>query len=240
MPMYNERNIANNIKETMKSMSWANYTITVVDDGSKKTDCISEARKVKDKRVRVVGYKDNMGKGYALKYGFGFIKARDDDLVVFLDSDLELHPRQIKEIIKIQNGKESLPEEAEVVIGSKKHPLSKVHYPLFRRFMSWIYQVIIHTLFDLRVKDTQVGLKIFRYGVLKEVFPKILVKRFAFDLELLVNINKLGYKIVEVPIKLDYKFASRINPRAVFYIWLDTTAIFYRLKILRYYDKSIG
>jgi len=227
MPMYNEKNIRRNILETIKSLGGLKYKIIVVDDGSK-IDCISEARGVKDKRVKIVGYKQNMGKGYALKYGFKFIKAKDDDLVAFLDSDLELHPRQIKNIVKFD-------KKADVVIGSKKHPLSMVYYPLFRRFMSRVYQAIIKILFDLKVRDTQVGLKIFRYRVLKEVFPKILVKRFAFDLELLVNINKLGYKIVEVPIKLDYKFESRINPKSVFYIWLDTAAIFYRLKILRYY-----
>jgi len=64
------------------------------------------------------------------------------------------------------------------------------------------------------------------------------VKQYAYDLELLVNAKRLGYRVGEMPIVLNYRFQSRIKTRAVWNILLDTLAIFYRMKILHYYDRG--
>jgi len=77
----------------------------------------------------------------------------------------------------------------------------------------------------------------FKFKLLEEAFEKILVKRFAFDLELLLIINKLGYKIVDAPVKLVFKpkkFRS-VGLKAIFEVLWDTIAIFYRFYILNYY-----
>src|SRR5690606_3319755 len=93
--------------------------------------------------------------------------------------------------------------KADIVVGSKLHPDSVVKYPLSRKIMSWCYRFIIKMLFDLSVNDTQVGLKIFRRPVAKRIFPKIVVKAFAFDVEVLAVAQKFGYsKIYESPVKL--------------------------------------
>lgn len=104
--------------------------------------------------------------------------------------------------------------------------------------MSRTYQFMNRVLFNLKIKDTQVGLKIFKREVLEKIMPKVLCKKFAFDLEILVNANRLKYKIKEVPIELKYRFSSSINVKAVFWMILDTLAVFYRLNILRYYDRN--
>jgi hypothetical protein len=92
-------------------------------------------------------------------------------------------------------------------------------------------------LFNLNVRDTQTGLKLFRRQVLREALPLLAIKKFAFDLELLVVARQLGYrKIVEAPISLDYQFQSTVNLGAAWRVLWDTAAIFYRLRILRYYQ----
>ena len=103
--------------------------------------------------------------------------------------------------------------------------------------MSRIYQTLNNMLFNLKIQDTQVGIKLFKKKVLERIMPKIAIKRFAFDLELLVLANKYNFKIIDAPVIIRYKFGSTINLFAVFWMLLDTAAIFYRLKILRYYDK---
>jgi len=65
---------------------------------------------------------------------------------------------------------------ADIVVGSKLHPESKVNYPIQRKILSWGYRTLTHTLFGFNVKDTQVGFKIFRKKVAKEVFSRIIVK----------------------------------------------------------------
>ena len=66
----------------------------------------------------------------------------------------------------------------------------------------------------------------------------MLVKQFAFDLELLVVANHLGYRhFCEAPIRLNYQFESTVNLGSAWNVLWDTAAIFYRLRILHYYDR---
>lgn len=231
MPMYNAENIESNLKEVSSSLAMINpnYEIIVVNDGST-NNCFAEARRFakNNQRIKIASYEKNKGKGNAIKYGFNFVKG---NYVTFLDCGGDLDTKQIKNFMSVMQK-----ENADIVIGSKKHPQSKVHYPLMRRIMSGIYRRVNKILFGLDVNDTQVGLKLFKKKVLEEVMPKIAIKRFAFDLELLVIANKLGFKIVEAPITLRYKFNSTINIKAVYFMLQDTAAIFYRDKILRYYE----
>jgi hypothetical protein len=115
-----------------------------------------------------------------------------------------------------------------------------VHYPRSRRAASWCYQQLNRLLFRLDVRDTQVGLKVFSRRVAEDVLPLLLVKRFAFDLELLAVANALGFgRIREQPVRLRYRFAgSGVRSAAVLLALVDTAAIFYRLRILRYYHRK--
>ena len=231
MPMYNSKDIVLNIREAIKSMETItkDFEIILVDDGSF-NHCRENAKECRDKKVKVVGYDKNNGKGFAIKYGFKFTKG---DYVAFVDCGRDLDPKQLKSFLEIMEK-----ENADIVIGSKRHPESKVEYPLTRRIMSRTYQTLNKILFDLRIKDTQVGIKLFRKNVLDKIMSKIAIKRFAFDLELLVLAKKYHFKIVEAPIIMRYKFGSSINIFAVFFMLWDTLAIFYRDKILRYYNEK--
>ena len=88
------------------------------------------------------------------------------------------------------------------------------------------------------MRDTQTGLKLFRRDVLRESMPLLAIKKFAFDLELLVVARYLGYqKVCEAPIALEYQFETTVNLSAAWRVLWDTAAIFYRLRILRYYER---
>jgi len=207
------------------------YEVIVVSDGN--TDnTASEAERVGSPQVKVLAYAVNEGKGFALMHG---VAEATGDLIAFIDADMELDPAGLGSFVTIQRA-----TGCDVVVGSKRHPDSQVSYPALRRFQSWMYQQLIRILFRLDVKDTQTGLKLFRGLVLKDVIPLLAVKRFAFDLELLVVARKLGYRrIVEAPIKLDYRFETTTSPGAVYRALWDTAAIFYRLHFVRYYDRRL-
>jgi len=207
----------------------SDYEVLVVSDGN--TDrTAEEAERVSSPRVTVLQYPVNRGKGFALGYGVG---RSTGELVTFIDADMELDPSEIKRFIELLHE-----QDADIVIGSKRHRLSRVHYPIFRRLQSFVYQVLIRLLFDVGVRDTQTGLKLFRRQVLADALPLIAVKQFAFDLELLVVARLLGYtRVVEAPIQLSYRFSSTISPGAVYRILWDTAAIFYRLHVTHYYAR---
>ena len=86
-------------------------------------------------------------------------------------------------------------------------------------------------------------MKFFRREVLEKTLPRLLVKQFAFDVEILSVANYLGFsRIYEAPIEMKMPFggASTIASagfiRTVFWMLWDTMAVFYRLRILRFYD----
>ena len=233
VPAYNEGDKIyynlSRMKNTFDTLG-KNYEVVIVDDGSKDST-LKEAKKFskKFKKFKVMSYKRNKGKGFAIKKGFFKTKG---DLVTFIDADGDLPPKQIRTFLRY------LKEYgADAVIGSKRHPDSNVDYPLKRKFLSWSYSFMNKILFNLSVKDTQSGLKLFKREVLEDVFPKTLVKRFAFDLEILANAHKRGYKIVEAPIVINHttKFKG-IGFKTIFPIFVDTIAIAYRMYIKRHYD----
>jgi glycosyltransferase involved in cell wall biosynthesis len=208
--------------------------LIVVSDGSidGTAERLLESRSERD--IRVIHYDRNLGKGYAVKAG---ALAARGDWVALVDDDLDLDPASIPEFLEAARR-----EQLDFAIGSKRHPGSTVQYPLSRRIASWCYQQLNRILFRLDVRDTQVGLKVFSRDVVDEIVPLLLVKRFAFDLELLAVATALGRgRIKELPVRLEYRFSgSALGSTAVLRALSDTAAIFYRLRVLRTYQRKRG
>lgn len=232
VPAYREGlHIQKNLRKLLNELEnlGRTFEVIVVSDGN--TDkTADEAERVVSPHLKVIEYNRNMGKGYALRCG---VAHSSGELITFIDADMELDPRYIKGFIAVM---ESF--DCDAVVGSKRHPMSNVQYPRARRFQSLMYQLLIRTLFRIKVRDTQTGLKLFRREVLEEVVPLLAIKRFAFDLELLVVARQLGYKkVMEAPVDLSYKFESTADLKAAWHVLWDTAAIFYRLHVLRFYAR---
>jgi glycosyltransferase involved in cell wall biosynthesis len=213
------------------------YEMIVVNDGSpdntkEKIDEFYEKHASPRSKVKIAGYDKNQGKGFAVRHGM--MKAKGD-YVGFIDSGMDLNPNGLSLLLEHMEW-----YKADIIVGSKRHSASKVSYPFLRRAYSLGYQMLCAVLFGLKIRDTQVGLKIFKQEVLDEVLPRLLIKRWAFDIEILAVAYHLGYKkIYEAPIELQHIFTnSNVNRKVVFNMLWDTIAVFYRMHILRYYDNA--
>jgi len=220
------------IEEALKKIRY-DYEIICVVDG-KIDDTFKNAKKISSNKIKVVAYKKNHGKGYAVRYGMVRTKG---DLVAFIDSGMDLDPSGVSMLLE-----HMLWYNSDVIVGSIRHSASKVYsYPLKRRIYSWGYHLFTKFLFGLRITDSQRGLKIFKKRVLEKVLPRLLVKKFAFDIEMLAVAHRLGFrKIHDGPVVLDgskLKF-SNVNLGTIWNMIIDTLAVFYRLKIIHYYDDS--
>lgn len=235
VPSFNqEKTIFKDIKRLDKTLSTLNlsYEIIVIIDGFyKKT--YQKIKKIQSNNIKILGYEKNQGKGYAVKYG---VLQAKGDIVGFIDAGMDIDPTGISMLLN-----HMIWYDADIIVGSKLHPVSKVTYPFVRKILSWGYRMCTHLVFGFIIKDTQVGLKLFKRKVVEDIFPRLLVKKFAFDIEILAVAYSFGYKrIYEAPIKLNFKGNSNIGSnnfwRIILSMLWDTAAVFYRLKILHYYD----
>lgn len=226
-----------NIHEVMSSTRWDFEIIVVVDGFVDKTLEKAQPLEKQFSNIIVTGYSTNKGKGYAVRYGMARSKG---DYVSFIDSGMEINPNGISMLLEHMEW-----YKADIVVGSKKHPVSKVNYPLLRKIYSFGYHLIVRVLFGLRIKDTQTGLKVYRRKVLEKVLPRLIVKQFAFDIEILAVANYLGFnKIYEAPVEILWDIEETGFKKFLFFdpfirsMLIDTLAIFYRLKILNYYNDK--
>lgn len=236
LPVYNGADfVADNVRETVEALTALErpFEILVVCDGCT-DDTADEARSVGDPRVRVLEYAPNRGKGYAVTTG---LLAAHGRLVGWLDADLDIAPEVI---VRAARRFDDAPVDA--VIGSKRHRDSAVSYPLVRRIYSWGFQRLVALLFRFDARDTQVGAKVMRREMTDIAAPLLLIKHYAFDLEVLAVGAEFGFdRIEEVPIALQYRFSgTQINWHAVYRMLLDTLAIAYRIHVRHWYVRRFA
>jgi glycosyltransferase involved in cell wall biosynthesis len=206
------------------------FEVITVSDGSTDGSELTLADLPNDVIRRVV-LERNRGKGQALQVGLAMGRGR---YLGFLDADGDISPELLSPFVSLMRL-----YEPDFIMGSKRHPMSEVQYPMIRRAYSWGYQQVIRILFRLDVRDTQVGIKLINREVIEAVLPLLVESRFAFDLELIVVARHLGYdRLFEAPVRIDHRFRSTISLRAVFGMLADTLRVFVRLHVLRAYDKG--
>lgn len=237
VPVYKqEKTVAKNLRYILAELKKFNFpceVIVVVDGNTDKS--FLEAKKVKSPLLQVVGYATNHGKGYAVRYGMAKSKG---DIIGFMDAGGDVNEQGLSMLLEHYRW-----YNADIIVGSKRHPASKVYYPIYRKAFSYGYQFLVRVLFGLHIRDSQVGIKLYRRVVLEDVMPRLLVKQFAFDIEILAVAHHLGYtRIFEAPVELDFASSSSSITSTNFWkvifrmVW-DTLTVFYRLKIVHYYDN---
>ncbi len=232
VPVYKaEHFIKRNLGEIKKTIHhlFSCYEIIAVIDGEVDKSR-EEAKKVSG--VTILSYKENKGKGHALYYGF---KQASGQFVAFIDCDLDLNPAQLINFIPYLTS-------ADFAVGSKRHPFSKLHYPLARKLLSIGFRWYSFLILGVRLRDTQSGLKLVKREVLETIMPLVMIKRFSFDVELCFLAQKHGFHTVEVPLHLTYnqfrEVSSTIRLADIITMFLEVLQIRYNFSVRKKYQKA--
>jgi glycosyltransferase involved in cell wall biosynthesis len=153
--------------------------------------CETEIRKIYPD-AEVIKYLGACGKGAALKFGS---RLASGDIIVWLDADLQIHPRCIKRLLRKMEE-----EDAGAVIGNKRHAYSITHYTLRRRIVSNGYNALVRFFFGVSLRDTQCGIKAFRADLLKILIEKVRTYGYGSDLEIIVAFQENHILVVDAPV----------------------------------------
>lgn len=199
IPMYNESSIAKSAAETyisaLDEIAGGDYEIVFCDDGSS-DGCGDIIRSMADPRVRVVGYEKNRGKGCAVRTA---VLAAQGDIIIYTDCDNAYGTEKIREAVTMfdQNA------ETDVIIGSRNAGRDGYEgYTFVRKVVSKTYILVLKIAAGLKYSDSQAGFKAFRREAAHDIFKRCETDRFAFDIEVLLFADKLGYKVSELAVKV--------------------------------------
>lgn len=207
IPMYNENRVIADTARTLSAYMQANfedYEIVFCSDGS--TDgCDETVRALNLPSVKVIGYEQNQGKGYAVRTA---MLAAEGDIRMFTDADLAYGTDVIKQVADAFAQK----PEADLVIGSRN--LSKdgyEGYTFLRKLMSKVYIRVLCIAGGFRLSDSQCGCKAFRGVAAEKIFSRCEVNGFAFDFEAILWAVKMKMQIAEIPVHVINHGESKVR-----------------------------
>jgi len=195
IPVYNEeQNLEKSVKILLTSIKKEkllfDYKIIISDNNSiDNTKKISKKLSKEYSNVEYI-YIPKKGRGIALKTAWMLSKA---DIVCFMDADL---PADFKVLLKMIN---EIINGYDVCIGSKLLKESIIVRSLKRRIISRGYNAFLKMLFFNKFTDAQCGLKVFKGDVIRKILPIINDEKWFFDTELLLRLERKGYKIKDFP-----------------------------------------
>ncbi|MGE5506961.1 MAG: dolichyl-phosphate beta-glucosyltransferase [Chitinophagales bacterium] len=210
LPAYNEeRRLPATLARVLEYLAASPYTheVVLVDDGSRDSTpqfiagaCAAHAS------VRGIYLTPNQGKGAAVKAG---MLAAQGEYLLFSDSDLSTPIEEVEPLLaRLQS------QKAGVAIGSRRLPESNliIRQPFHRRVMGAGFNLLVQALALPGLHDTQCGFKLFTRAAARDIFPRLTIDRFGFDVEALYLARRFGHRIVEVPVTWRDAADSKVSP----------------------------
>ncbi len=198
IPMFNE---AENVEITLEkvegvlSQFQGTFQIIPVNDGSV-DNTLEVLKKVgeRNKRVKVVSYPKNIGRGMALRTGF---RESTGDIIVSIDADLSFAPNHISDLVNVLKNE----PDVDFVLGSPFVPGGIVrNVPFHRLWISKLGNKILRYTMPNRIYYSTGVFRAYRRKVIDSLELESDDKEI--HLEILSKAIALGYRVKEVPVVL--------------------------------------
>jgi len=191
IPAFNEEK---NIAAIILKLKKITNTIIVCNDGSSDlTNKIAE-----ELGAIVINHSKNLGYGAAIRSIFLKAKEMNSDILVTFDADGQHRIEDIKQVIQpiIEN-------KTDIVIGSRFLNEEKNEVPEYRKVGIKIITKVTNVSIDQKITDSQSGFRAYSKQVLEKLSPSDV--GMGISTEILIKSSKMGFKILEVPIKILYQ-----------------------------------
>jgi dolichyl-phosphate beta-glucosyltransferase len=186
---------------------------------------------------RVIDNRVQRGKGYAVRSG---MREARGEIVFYMDADLSVPLEEIDAFL----AHFSANPEVDVLLGSRQHAGSRIErrQSLLRQTMGKAFNRILRALSLIPFRDTQCGFKAFRKKAAREIFELQTIDGFAFDVEVILLAQALGYRVAELPVRWLNSPESKVHIiRDSLRMLMDAFTVRRRVgRILRYREMKAG
>ena len=213
IPVYNEKDRLHKtfaaLKKGIPSHGLILKEIIFVNDGS--TDGTShiirrwiQAQKQNNYSIRLISYRQNKGKGYAIRQG---LQASQSDYTLIMDADMSTPLQELKKMVP------AIKKSSGIVIGTRKNGKSTVikHQPRYREILGRGFTYMSNIILNTWVTDFTCGFKIFSRQAAQEISSRASINRWGYDAELIFLATRLSFPIVEIPVAWSHDEGSKVR-----------------------------
>ena len=227
IPAYNEETLIRSTLDCLQgylSVRPETYEIIVVDDGSqdRTVEAVKQLQERND-RIRLLINPQNRGKGFSIQWG---VQESRGQIIIFTDADLPY------ELDAIEGFLQALRNGCDLAVGSRVLPGSEVRgVPILRYVAGQVFSWMVQGVLFRGLPDTQCGFKSFRAEAAREIFRRVTIGGFGFDVEMLFIACKRKYAIQPVPVQMiEHRQRSRVR------LFKDSFKMFANLFMVRWND----
>ena len=202
LPTYNERL---NLEKVMAGIRRLGHDVMVVDDASPDgTGELADSLAAKDAGVRVLHRPQKLGLGSAYEDAFRIGLADGSALFVEMDADGSHLPGDLGAIVAAARSSGGLAIGSRYIEGGKI-----VGWPFHRWLLSWAANVYCRLLLGLPTHDCTSGYRCYTRDLLQHIgLDDVVSQGYSFQIEMVYRARRLGYKVVETPIRFEDRVAG--------------------------------